>query len=134
LRIPQSWEELKGDLGVFWSGLQLNIDIINACSLKCPTCAIGSMGYSRGGALMSFDLFRKILDKAESEVGVRKVQLYHYSDPCLHKDLHHFVQELTDRRIYSAISTMCQKKPDPPSSVSLFPVGRRCTSTRGGRV
>jgi len=109
MRIPQSIDELRGDLGVFLNGLQLNIDVINACSLRCWTCAIGSMGYSRGGAQMSFDLFRKILDKAESEVGVRKVQLYHYSDPCLHKDLHLFVKDLTDRGIYSAISTMAQR-------------------------
>lgn len=57
---------------------------------------------------MSIDMFKRIMDKAQSETKVRRVQLYMYSDPCLHKDLHLFVQDLTDRGIESWISTMLQ--------------------------
>jgi MoaA/NifB/PqqE/SkfB family radical SAM enzyme len=63
---------------------------------------------SRGGKKMTIELFRSILDKAQREGKVRKVQFYAYSDPCLHPDLHLFIQECTDRGIYSAISTMLQ--------------------------
>jgi len=48
------------------------------------------------------------MDKAQREAKVRKVQFYAYSDPCLHPDLHLFIQECTSRGIYSAISTMMQ--------------------------
>jgi MoaA/NifB/PqqE/SkfB family radical SAM enzyme len=57
---------------------------------------------------MTIDLFRKILDKAQSEMKIRLVMLYVYSDPCMHKDLHLFVQECTDRGIKTWISTMLQ--------------------------
>lgn len=103
-----TWESIKGYWGQKINGVSFNIDIINACSLRCPSCAVGSIAIPRGGKKMSIDLFRRILDKAQSECKVRKVQFYAYSDPCLHPDLHLFIQETTDRGIYSAISTMLQ--------------------------
>ena len=95
-------------LGEKIHGTQYNIDLINACSLKCPSCAVGSIGGRKGG-YMSIDLFRRILDKAQREGKVRRVQFYAYSDPCLHPGLDLFVQECTDRRIPSYISTVLQK-------------------------
>jgi MoaA/NifB/PqqE/SkfB family radical SAM enzyme len=103
-----NWDSIKGWIGQRINGVSYNIDIINACSLRCPSCAVGSMLTSRGGKKMTIELFRSILDKAQSEGKVRKVQFYAYSDPCLHPDLHLFIQECTDRGIYSAISTMMQ--------------------------
>lgn len=101
------FDQLKDDLGQWWNGTQLNIDLVNGCCLACPSCAIGSIGTKRKG-IMTFDTFRKILDKAQRETKIRRVQLYMYSDPCMHKDLHLFVQECTDRGIKSWISTMLQ--------------------------
>ena len=103
-----SWDSIKNWWGQKINGVSYNIDIINACSLRCPSCAVGSMLTSRGGKKMSIEMFRDILDKAQREGKVRKVQFYAFSDPCLHPDLHLFIQECTDRKIYSAISTMMQ--------------------------
>jgi MoaA/NifB/PqqE/SkfB family radical SAM enzyme len=100
-------ERLKGYLGQKINGVSFNIDILNACSLRCPSCAVGSIG-KRGGERMSIGLFRKILDKAESECKIRHIQLYAYSDPCLHPDLDLFVSECTKRGIKTWISTMLQ--------------------------
>jgi hypothetical protein len=87
--------------------MQFNIDLLNNCCLSCPTCAVGAIG-GRTGKPMTIDLFRRILDKAQREVKVRRIQLYAYTDPCLHKDLHLFVAECTDRGIESTLSTMLQ--------------------------
>jgi len=103
-----NWESVKGYWGMKINGVSYDMDLINACSLRCPSCAVGALGPSRGGKKMSIDLFRRIMDKAQKEGKVRKVQMYAYSDPCLHPDLHLFVQECTNRGIYSAISTMMQ--------------------------
>ena len=89
------------------NGVSFNIDILNSCCLACPSCAVGAIGRRKGG-LMSIELFRQIMDKAQRECKVRKVQLYAYSDPCLHPDLHLFVAELSKRGIVSTISTMLQ--------------------------
>lgn len=98
---------LKDTIGQYINGVQLNIDLVNACCLACPSCAVGSIATKRKG-VMSIDLFRKILDKADREMKIRRVMLYVYSDPCMHKDLHLFVQECTDRGIDTWISTMLQ--------------------------
>jgi len=97
-------EELKGWLGTKIHGISLNVDIVNGCPLRCPSCAVGSIG-PRKGKMMKIDTFRRILDHAGK---VRNVQLYAYSDPCVHPELHLFVQECTDRGITSQISTVLQ--------------------------
>jgi sulfatase maturation enzyme AslB (radical SAM superfamily) len=102
------YEELRDAVGKRLYGIQMNIDTLNACSLRCHSCALGSIG-TRGGEVMSLDLFKRIMDKAQSETKIRRVQLYVYSDICLRKDAHLFVQELTDRGIESTISTMLQR-------------------------
>ncbi len=99
--------EIKGWLGEKLFGTGFIIDIADFCPLSCPSCAVGSIG-SRGGGYMTLDTFRRILDKAQSECKVRRVQLYGYCDPCTHKDLHLFVGECTKRGLQSMISTMLQ--------------------------
>jgi len=102
------YQELKWQIGKRLNGVSYNIDLVNYCSLKCPSCAVGSIKIPRDGSVMSFDLFKRILDKGEKEGKVRKVQFYMFSDPALHKDLHLFVGECFDRGIRSNLSTMCQ--------------------------
>ena len=98
---------LKDTIGQYVNGVQINIDLINGCCLACPSCAVGSMTKKRKG-VMSFETFKRVLDKAESEFKIRRIQLYAYSDPCMHKDLDLFVGECTKRGIETWISTMLQ--------------------------
>lgn len=100
-------EHVKGWLGSKINGIGFIIDIADFCPLSCPSCAVGSIGRRKGG-YMTFDMFRRVLDKAQGECKVRRVQLYGYCDPCTHPDLHLFVQECTDRGIQSMLSTMLQ--------------------------
>ena len=100
-------EEAKGFIGSKVKGISYNIDLVDNCVLRCPSCAVGSIG-GRKPHRMTFDFFRRILDKAESETKIRHIQLYIYSDPCQHPDLHLFVAECTRRGIKTWISTMLQ--------------------------
>ncbi len=101
-------DSIKGYIGQKINGVSFNIDLVNACCLSCNSCGIGSIGNIRGGKKMSFDLWTAILDKAQSECKVRKIQLYAYSDPCLVPDLHIFVEDARKRKIPTLISTMLQ--------------------------
>lgn len=94
-------------LGEKVNGIQVNLDLVNGCCLACPSCAVGSIATKRKG-IMTFDLFRQILDKAEKEFKIRRIQMYMYSDPCLHKDLHLFLEECRERNIQTWLSTMLQ--------------------------
>src|ERR1041384_4728595 len=101
-------QEAKGWLGQQLNGVAFNIDIVGWCSLHCGSCAVGSIGGKRGGKYMSLDLWNRILDKAQSECKVRKIQMYAYSDACLHPDCDKFVAEATKRGIPTLLSTMLQ--------------------------
>lgn len=99
---------IKRNLGIWAYGISLNLDIINACGLKCPSCFIGSVG-NRPKSTMDYLTYLRLLNKFRDEkMPIRRLQLYIDSDPCLHPDLHRFVGEATRRGIKSYISTMLQ--------------------------
>lgn len=100
-------DELKGWLGSKLRGISYNIDLAQSCVLRCPSCAVGSIG-GRKPYLMPLDTFKRFLDKAQSESKIRHIQLYIYSDPCQHPLLHLFLKECTERGIKTWISTMLQ--------------------------
>jgi len=108
-RIKYRYEYTKGLIGSKWHGLVYVIDIINACPLRCPTCAVGVYTKQRGGKKMSLDMWKAILDKAQGESKIRKLQMYIYSDPCLHPQCDEFVAEATRRGLKTSISTMLQQ-------------------------
>jgi MoaA/NifB/PqqE/SkfB family radical SAM enzyme len=85
----------------------LIIDIINACPLKCPSCPVG-IYKSRDGNRMSIDLYKKILDKAVRECKIHHIQIFAFSDACLHPDLHLFILAAKERGLRTYISTMLQ--------------------------
>jgi len=83
------------------------IDIINACSLRCPSCPIAAYPPRKGK--MAIELFRAILDKAQREAKISHIQMYSFSDACLHPALHLFIREATSRGIGTYLSTMLQR-------------------------
>ena len=84
-------------------------DIVDACPMRCPTCPTGIQP-SRDGHKMSIRTFRNILDKLqyEDKIKIYKIQLYRWSDPLLHPDLHLFIAECNARGIRSATSSVLQ--------------------------
>lgn len=84
------------------------VDIINACSLRCPSCPVAAYG-SRGGKMMNFDTWKKILDKAQRELKISHIQLYSWSDVLLHPQADQFIREATGRGLATYISTMLQR-------------------------
>jgi len=100
-------DQIKGWAGVKLNGLSINIDIVDNCVLRCPSCAQGSIG-GRKPHKMDFVRFTRILDKIQIETKIRHIMLYVYSDPFQHPELHRFVGECTRRGIKTWLSTMLQ--------------------------
>lgn len=87
---------------------QILIDLIDVCPGACPTCPVGVQP-RRDGHRMSLDTFKQILDKAQKECNVWKVQLYRFSDPLMHPDIHLFIEECVARGIHCSTSSFLQK-------------------------
>ena len=85
----------------------LIVDIINACSLRCPSCPNGT--YRPRGGMMDLDAWKKILDKAQRELRIHHIQLYSWSDVLLHPQADQFIREAADRGLPTYISTMLQR-------------------------
>lgn len=67
--------------------MNLNIDIVNACNLDCPSCPRGRGDLHSDAEQMSPGLLRQILDKASKEMRITCIQMYDATEPTLHKDL-----------------------------------------------
>jgi hypothetical protein len=83
------------------------IDLVDACPGACPTCPVGVQP-RRDGHRMDLDTFRRILDKAQKECKVWKVQLYRFSDPLIHPTIHEFVEECVRRGLRCSTSSFLQ--------------------------
>jgi len=67
--------------------MNLNIDIVGACNLHCPSCPMGRGDIAPSGQQMSKGLLVQILTKAKREFRIHRIQLYDVTEPTLHRDL-----------------------------------------------
>ena len=93
---------------LLWTrGTQLLVDIVDSCPGACKSCPVGIQP-RRDGHRMDIDLFRRILDKVQMEANVYKIQLYRWSDPLIHPQVHRFVEECNKRGIRASTSSFLQ--------------------------
>lgn len=97
--------KLIADLGVRLRGISLMVDTVDSCTFTCPSCPVGNAPRKRGGAQMQIHVFREILDRLQSQVKVRNVLLYSFSEPLSNRDLPGFVDECYSRKIPTLVST-----------------------------
>lgn len=68
---------------------QLNVELTNACTLRCVMCPYPMM--TRNIGKMDFGLFQKIIDDAAS-LSVPSLPLHVFGDPLLHPELERFIR------------------------------------------
>lgn len=107
MTITQIYERAYHKIGKRVNGLEFLIDVVDACPGACRSCPVGT-DPRRDGNRMTLDLFRRILDKAQKETRVRKIQLYRWSDPLIHPQIHLFVAECLARGIRCSTSSFLQ--------------------------
>jgi MoaA/NifB/PqqE/SkfB family radical SAM enzyme len=83
----------------------LTVDLTGSCNLRCPSCPVGSIGPAGGSGLMDIGLFRRILERARSEHGVRAVALHNWTEPFLHPELPGFVHAVRSAGLVCSLST-----------------------------
>src|SRR5438552_18815478 len=91
------------------------IDIVGTCNLKCPSCPVGNFSNSdfaeakRATGFMEFELFEKIVAKAQQDCTVRGepilVHLYNWGEALIHPRIVDFVSLLSQERMPFHIST-----------------------------
>lgn len=67
--------------------MNLNINIVDACNLQCPSCPRGRGQLKSTSRRMDTALLRRILDKAKGEMRIHEVELYDTCEPTMHRDL-----------------------------------------------
>lgn len=65
--------------------VELMIEPVNACNLKCPTCPTGSGKLNRPPRAMTLPEFRKIIDEVRGRVC--RIFLWNFGEPFLNPDL-----------------------------------------------
>lgn len=66
--------------------IHIAMDLINACNLSCPTCWRGNRFMKNSNYIMDYDLFCKIIDKAD-RIGCHSIDLFNWSEPFLVKNI-----------------------------------------------
>lgn len=124
-----------------------NIDVIEACNLRCPSCPQGNMrGTDRPRGVMSAETLGAILDKAQRETPVIEyVGLFSWTEPLLHPDLAALVRAVKSRGLTCFLSSnlnrierleeVLRARPDTLRiSLSGYHQATYCQSHRGGNI
>ena len=89
--------------------MEILIDVVGTCNLKCPTCPVGNSpqeGNARGA--MPREKLEAILLKARAECTVESVALFNWTDPLIHPRLPELVE--TVKRLGMRLCTQHQPK------------------------
>lgn len=82
-----------------------NIDIVDACNLRCVHCPRGVYYQKSTSTKMGLDVFKRLLEKITSECKCQKVDLYNWSEPFLHPELDKFVAVVKNKNIVCGLSS-----------------------------
>ena len=83
--------------------VQLTIDPINICNMHCKLCPTGTGVQGRKRSIMSFDIFKKIIDECGAYLWV--IDMYNWGEPLLNKDIFKMITYARERNIDVNIST-----------------------------
>lgn len=100
-RLKWEWYHLATELKS--SPARLCIEASAACNLECPYCFTGAGERSRPPAMLSLELYRRLL----AELGSRlwQIEFHNWGEPMLNKHLFTMVREATARGLSTAFCT-----------------------------
>lgn len=82
------------------------IDLTNACNLKCPSCPQSNYPIKHTSAVMSLDRFKSIIKHVKKDTpNVAYIPLFCWTEPFLRKDLAEFAAVLKQEGILGIVST-----------------------------
>lgn len=88
---------------VWGKPFSVSIEPTTSCNLRCPECPSGLRKFSRNTGMLTFDLYKKIVD----EIGryLMYMILYFQGEPYLNPSFFEIVKDAKRRKIYTATST-----------------------------
>lgn len=85
--------------------VEIFIDVVGVCNLRCPSCPVGNTGFVNPRSLIDVERFRSIVNKACAEYGVGKIGLYNWAEPLLHPRLPELVRIVKEHNVWCALSS-----------------------------
>jgi MoaA/NifB/PqqE/SkfB family radical SAM enzyme len=86
--------------------VELVMDVVGVCNLKCPSCPVGSMGYLGGPkGFVDRKLFAQVIEKAVAEYNVYRVTLYNWAEPLLNPELPDLIRLVKSHDLYCELSS-----------------------------
>ena len=70
--------------------MEMLIDIVGTCNLKCPSCPMGNSENNNYKKPMPIDVFSSIIKKAKTEK-IRSVYLYNWTKPLINPKIGEFI-------------------------------------------
>lgn len=81
----------------------LMIEPTNICNLRCPLCPSGNGSLKRERGMMSYTMYRHIVDRVFHKVGM--LILWNQGEPYLNPEFNHMVRYAAEHGLYSMCST-----------------------------
>lgn len=101
--------------------MDINIDIVGQCNLRCPSCPAGNSTPNKHG-MMSFLLFKDICNKLISDYTDSKIiHLYNWAEPTLHPDLPLIIHIAVNRGLKVILSTNLNHRADFTAIMDAHP-------------
>lgn len=86
--------------------MQLFIDVVGTCNLKCPSCPVGNLAEIKNTkGIMKPDKLKTILLKAISECTIDFVALYNWTDPLINPELPELIRTVKEFNIPCYLSS-----------------------------
>lgn len=76
----------------------ITIEPTTACDLRCPVCETGAGILNRDRGQMSFEHFRRLLDRIGSHTNA--IQLYFMGEPFLNRQIYDMIRYAKERSVY----------------------------------
>ena len=88
------------------STFDIDIDIVGACNLRCPSCPQGNIkDYRLPHGFMAPEVLKRIVEKAGSECRKVQVSLFNWAEPMLHPRLPELIRIIQDAGIPCHLSS-----------------------------
>ncbi len=85
--------------------MELIMDVVGLCNLRCPSCPVGNTGTVNPTGLVDPDLFARLMAKAAAEYQISRVSLYNWGESLLHPKLPDLVRTVKRNNLYCALSS-----------------------------
>jgi radical SAM protein with 4Fe4S-binding SPASM domain len=81
----------------------ISIEPTTSCNLRCPECPSGLRSFTRPTGMLSFELFKKIIDQLEGRLIY--LTLYFQGEPYLNHSFFEMIKYAAFKKIYTSTST-----------------------------